>query len=125
MARRSGGVPDGEAVPHPKATETLNTCFILQAEHGLNASTFTARVVASTEADMHAAVTAALGALKGPLHGGATDTTTARSTCEVRAGARQGCAGAEVLRHPGGGPSRRREAPGRREAVGAREESAS
>lgn len=60
---------------HPRAAEVLNTCFILQAEHGLNASTFTARVVASTDADMHAAVSAALGALKGPLHGGATDGT--------------------------------------------------
>ena len=60
---------------HPHAAEVLNACFILQAEHGLNASTFTARVVASTDADMHAAVTAALGALKGPLHGGATDGT--------------------------------------------------
>jgi citrate synthase len=60
---------------HPRAAEILNTCFILQAEHGLNASTFTARIVAATEADMHAAVTAAFGALKGPLHGGATDGT--------------------------------------------------
>jgi 2-methylcitrate synthase len=60
---------------HPRAAEILNTCFILQAEHGLNASTFTARIVAATNADMHAAVTAAFGALKGPLHGGATDTT--------------------------------------------------
>jgi citrate synthase len=60
---------------HPRAAEVLNTCFILQAEHGLNASTFTARIVAATEADMHAAVTAAFGALKGPLHGGATDGT--------------------------------------------------
>jgi citrate synthase len=60
---------------HPRAAEILNTCFILQAEHGLNASTFTARVVAGTNADMHAAVTAAFGALKGPLHGGATDGT--------------------------------------------------
>src|SRR5438094_7649963 len=59
----------------PKAAELLNACFILQAEHGLNASTFTARVVAGTNADMHAAVTAAFGALKGPLHGGATDGT--------------------------------------------------
>jgi citrate synthase len=59
----------------PRATAVLNTCFILQAEHGLNASTFCARVTASTNADMHAAVTAALGALKGPLHGGATDGT--------------------------------------------------
>ena len=60
---------------HARAAEILNTCFILQAEHGLNASTFTARVVAGTNADMHAAVTAAFGALKGPLHGGATDGT--------------------------------------------------
>ena len=60
---------------HERAAEILNTCFILQAEHGLNASTFTARIVAATEADMHAAVTAAFGALKGPLHGGATDGT--------------------------------------------------
>jgi citrate synthase len=59
----------------PRAAAVLNTCFILQAEHGLNASTFCARVTASTNADMHAAVTAALGALKGPLHGGATDGT--------------------------------------------------
>ena len=62
-------------IDHPRAAEVLNTCFILQAEHGLNASTFTARIVAATEADMHAAVTAAFGALKGPLHGGATDGT--------------------------------------------------
>jgi len=62
-------------VEHPRAAEILNTCFILQAEHGLNASTFTARVVAGTNADMHAAITAAFGALKGPLHGGATDGT--------------------------------------------------
>src|SRR5919201_493870 len=60
---------------HPRATEILNACFILQAEHGLNASTFAARITAATLADMHAAVTAGLGALKGPLHGGATDGT--------------------------------------------------
>src|SRR4029078_6896804 len=60
---------------HPRAAEVLNTCFILQAEHGLNASTFTARIVAASEADMHARVTAAFGALKGPLHGGAPDGT--------------------------------------------------
>jgi len=46
----------------PRAAAVLNTCFILQAEHGLNASTFVARVTASTNADLHAAVTAALGA---------------------------------------------------------------
>ena len=60
---------------HARAAEVLNTCFILQAEHGLNASTFAARITAATLADMHAAVTAGLGALKGPLHGGATDGT--------------------------------------------------
>ncbi|TME29314.1 MAG: citrate synthase [Chloroflexi bacterium] len=60
---------------NPKSTEVLNTCFILQAEHGLNASTFAARIAAATLADMHAAVTAGLGALKGSLHGGATDGT--------------------------------------------------
>ncbi len=68
---RMAGLDEG----HPRAAEILDTCFILQAEHGLNASTFTARVVAGTNADMHAAVTAAFGALKGPLHGGATDGT--------------------------------------------------
>jgi citrate synthase len=60
---------------HKRAAEIMNAAFILQAEHGMNASTFTARVVAGTEADMHAAVAAAFGALKGPLHGGATDGT--------------------------------------------------
>jgi citrate synthase len=57
------------------APRILNVAFILQADHGFNASTFTARVVAGTNADMHAAITAALAALKGPLHGGATDGT--------------------------------------------------
>lgn len=60
---------------HPRASEILNACFILQAEHGLNASTFAARITAATLADMHAAVTAGLAALKGSLHGGATDGT--------------------------------------------------
>lgn len=60
---------------HPRAVEVLNAAFILQAEHGMNASTFAARITAGTDADMHAAVTAAFGALKGPLHGGATDGT--------------------------------------------------
>jgi citrate synthase len=49
----------------------LDTYFVVVAEHGMNASTFTARVVASTGADAASAVVAALGALKGPLHGGA------------------------------------------------------
>ena len=53
----------------------LNAYFVLLADHGMNASTFTARVVASTQADMHSAVTSALAALKGPLHGGANEAT--------------------------------------------------
>jgi citrate synthase len=68
---RMAGLDDA----HPRAAEILNACFILQAEHGLNASTFAARITAATLADMHAAVTAGLSALKGPLHGGATDGT--------------------------------------------------
>jgi citrate synthase len=68
---RMAGLDDA----HPRAAEILNACFILQAEHGLNASTFAARITAATLADMHAAVTAGLAALKGPLHGGATDGT--------------------------------------------------
>jgi citrate synthase len=59
----------GEANPdHVKA---IDTYWICTAEHGLNASTFTARVVASTGADCGAAMSAAVGALSGPLHGGA------------------------------------------------------
>jgi citrate synthase len=59
----------GEADPrHAKA---IDTYWICTAEHGLNASTFTARVVASTGADCGAALSSAVGALSGPLHGGA------------------------------------------------------
>jgi citrate synthase len=55
--------------------ETMNLYFVLLADHSLNASTFTARVVSSTNADLHAAAAAALGALKGNLHGGAAEAT--------------------------------------------------
>jgi len=57
--------------PEPVAEKTFDVCLILHADHGMNASTFTARVIASTLSDMHSAVTGAIGALKGPLHGGA------------------------------------------------------
>jgi citrate synthase len=60
---------------HKRGAEIMNAAMIIQAEHGMNASTFTARIAAATEADLHAAVTAAFGALKGPKHGGATDGT--------------------------------------------------
>lgn len=55
--------------------EAMNLYLVLLADHSLNASTFTARVAASTNADLHAAVTAALGSLKGNLHGGAAEAT--------------------------------------------------
>jgi citrate synthase len=58
-------------MPDQFDAHVLDVALILQADHELNASTFTARVVAGTLADMYSAVTAALGALSGPLHGGA------------------------------------------------------
>jgi citrate synthase len=61
----SGAVPDAEAA------HALDVALILHADHELNASTFAARVIAATLADMHGAVTGALAALAGPLHGGA------------------------------------------------------
>ena len=57
--------------PPPVNARAFNAALVLYAEHELNASTFTARVIASTLADMHSAVSGAVGALKGPLHGGA------------------------------------------------------
>jgi citrate synthase len=57
--------------PGEKAEQTMNLCLILHAEHGMNASTFTNRAICSTESDMYSSVTGAIGALKGPLHGGA------------------------------------------------------
>jgi len=59
--------------PSAEAAETLDVAYVLHAEHGFNASTFTARVVASTLSDMYSAISAAIGALKGPLHGGANE----------------------------------------------------
>ncbi|GAB3539712.1 bifunctional 2-methylcitrate synthase/citrate synthase [Arthrobacter tecti] len=57
----------------PEVVDAFNTSMILYAEHSFNASTFTARVITSTLADLHSAVTGAIGALKGPLHGGANE----------------------------------------------------
>jgi citrate synthase len=59
--------------PTPEDAEVLDTTFVLYADHTMNASTFTARIVASTLADMFSAITAAIAALKGPLHGGANE----------------------------------------------------
>jgi citrate synthase len=59
--------------PTPTAEKALDVALILHADHELNASTFAARVTASTLSDMHSAITSAVGALKGPLHGGANE----------------------------------------------------
>jgi citrate synthase len=59
--------------PTREAARALDVSLILYAEHEFNASTFTARVVTSTESDLHSAVVAAIGALKGRLHGGANE----------------------------------------------------
>jgi len=59
--------------PDDHAAKVFDVCLILHADHGFNASTFAARVAASTLADMYAAVTAAIATLKGPLHGGANE----------------------------------------------------
>jgi len=56
-----------------EASDTLDVAFILHADHGMNASTFSARVTISTLSDFYSAITAAIGTLKGPLHGGANE----------------------------------------------------
>lgn len=59
--------------PSETATKALDVALILHADHELNASTFAARVIAATLSDIHSAITGAIGALKGPLHGGANE----------------------------------------------------
>ncbi|MFN9133662.1 MAG: citrate/2-methylcitrate synthase, partial [Phycisphaerales bacterium] len=57
----------------PTMAKALDVCLVLHADHGFNNSTFTARVLMSTQSDMYSAITAAIGSLKGPLHGGANE----------------------------------------------------
>lgn len=57
--------------PGSAAERTMDLCLVLHAEHGMNASTFTCRTICATESDIFSSVTGAIGALKGPLHGGA------------------------------------------------------
>jgi citrate synthase len=57
--------------PGEAAERTFDACLVLHAEHGLNASTFTGRVIGATLSDIYSAIVGAVGALKGPLHGGA------------------------------------------------------
>jgi citrate synthase len=59
--------------PTPTAEKALDVALILHADHEFNASTFAARVTAATLSDMHSSITSAIGALKGPLHGGANE----------------------------------------------------
>ena len=59
--------------PKPEAVKTLDVAFVLHADHGMNASTFSARVTVATLTDMYSAITSAIGTLKGPLHGGANE----------------------------------------------------
>ena len=68
--------------PSERDARIFDVCLILHADHELNASTFTARVVAGTLADMYAAITAAIGALSGPLHGGA-NTAVMKTLLEI------------------------------------------
>jgi citrate synthase len=67
LAMLTGEEPDQEAA------RALDVTLVLYADHTMNASTFTARVIASTLSDMHSAITGAIAALKGPLHGGANE----------------------------------------------------
>lgn len=59
--------------PTPTMARAFDACMILHADHGLNNSTFTARVIISTLSDLYSAITGAIGSLRGPLHGGANE----------------------------------------------------
>jgi 2-methylcitrate synthase len=65
--------------PSPEWVRAMHTSLILYAEHEFNASTFTARVVAGTDSDLYSAITGAIGALRGPKHGGANE-----AACEIQ-----------------------------------------
>lgn len=70
VAQNFGYMLSGQA-PSESLVDAVNTYLVLLAEHGMNASTFTGRVVTATGSDLHSAMVAAIGALKGPSHGGA------------------------------------------------------
>jgi citrate synthase len=59
--------------PSAEKVSTMDMCYVLHADHGMNASTFSARVTIATQSDMYSAITSAIGTLKGPLHGGANE----------------------------------------------------
>lgn len=80
--------------PDPEDARVMDVCLILHAEHGMNASTFAARVTAATLSDIHSAIVSAVGTLKGPLHGGANQEVM-KMLLEIDA---QGIAPAEHVR---------------------------
>ena len=91
--------------PDERSAQILDACLVLHADHTMNASTFAARVCAATLSDMHSAVVAALGTLKGPLHGGANEQVM-RTLEEIAKNARDdpvAAAGGEVTARLGRG----------------------
>ena len=66
-------------IPDPEDAKLIDKDFVLHAEHGLNASSFGARVAASTQADLHCAITTGIAVLKGPSHGGAAESVMTMS----------------------------------------------
>ncbi|GCD42279.1 citrate synthase [Streptomyces paromomycinus] len=89
-------------VPEPEVVRCFESSLILYAEDSFNASTFTARVVTSTLSDLYSAVTAAIGALKGPLHGGANEAALRRKGIHANEPGLPGGTGLppDGLRHP-------------------------
>ena len=71
--RRTSSTCSAAADPTPEEVKALDVSLILYAEHEFNASTFAARVIVSTLSDLHSGIIGAIGALKGPLHGGANE----------------------------------------------------
>lgn len=63
----------GGSEPSSEHVRVMDTCLILHADHELNCSAFATRVTASSLSDLHSAIVSAIGALKGPLHGGANE----------------------------------------------------
>lgn len=83
-------------VPTEAVARAFDICMILHADHGLNNSTFTARVIISTLSDMYSAITGAIGSLRGPLHGGANEEVM-EMLFEIEAEAKQ--KGVDVMQH--------------------------
>ena len=109
----------------PATARALDAYFIVGAEHGFNASTFTARVMTSTRSDIASAVAAAIGTMKGPLHGGAPSEVVdqlneigsaehAEAWVREALDARRAADGLRPSRLPGLRPAGRRAAQGRR-----------